>query len=82
MSEEHDHEDEHSEEQSVLGLKIAFIFIVFFCTYLSLIPVYSAKCRKNKLSISLMNCFAAGVFLVMSLFHILPEAAYEYSEAM
>jgi len=72
----HDHEDEHSsgKDTTLMGLKIALIVILFFVCYLGLIPAYSKYCRSSQLSLSLMNCFAGGVFLAMAFIHILPEA--------
>ena len=69
----HDHEKGGSVD-TLMGLKIALIFILFFVCYLGLIPAYSKYCRSSQLTLSLMNCFAGGVFLAMAFIHILPEA--------
>jgi zinc transporter ZupT len=50
--------------------------------YIGMIPAFSLKCRNSQTSLSLMNCFAGGVFLAMALIHILPEAAETYNEGM
>jgi zinc transporter ZupT len=65
-----------------MGLKIALIFILFFVCYLGLIPAYSKHCRSSMLTLSLMNCFAGGLFLAMAFTHILPEAVEQYYGAM
>jgi zinc transporter ZupT len=66
----------------LVGLKIALIFILFFVCYLGLIPAYSKYCRGSQLMLSLMNCFAGGLFLAMAFMHILPEAVEQYYGAM
>jgi zinc transporter ZupT len=65
-----------------MGLKIALIFILFFVCYLGLIPAYSKYCRGSQLTLSLMNCFAGGLFLAMAFMHILPEAVEQYYGVM
>jgi zinc transporter ZupT len=75
--EEHTHAEE-DDEKTLLGLKIALIFICFGIIYLGLIPAYSKHCRSSKVTLSLMNCFAGGVFLAMAFMHILPEAVDTY----
>ena len=59
---------------TLMGLKIALIFILFFIMYSGLIPAYSKHCRRSEKLLSFMNCFAGGVFLAMAFIHILPEA--------
>jgi zinc transporter ZupT len=81
-TDDHDHESEGSGVDTLMGLKIALIFILFGVCYLGLIPAYSKHCRGNKCVLSLMNCFAGGVFLAMALMHILPESVEEYYGAM
>lgn len=76
----HNHED--GKVDTLMGLKIALIFILFFVCYLGLIPAYSKYCRSSQLTLSLMNCFAGGVFLAMAFIHILPESVEQYNEAM
>jgi len=51
------------------------IVILFFIVYLGLIPAYSKFFRSSKVILTLMNCFAGGVFLAMAFIHILPESA-------
>lgn len=75
LEDDHDHDITTAEEKELLGLKIALIFIMVAIVYLGLIPAYSKRCRSNTTLLSLMNCFAGGLFLAMAFVHILPEAA-------
>ena len=68
--------------ETLMGLKIALIFILFFVCYIGLIPAYSKYCRRSQLTLSLMNCFAGGVFLAIAFIHILPESVEQYYDAM
>jgi len=77
-----DHGSEGSSADTLMGLKIALIIILFLVCYLGLIPAYSKYCRSNKLTLSLMNCFAGGVFLAMAFIHILPISVEQYYGAM
>lgn len=54
-----------------VGGILIFVSIVVF----GLIPFWVKSFRKNKLLLSLSNCFSGGLFLAMGLIHILPEAA-------
>ncbi len=74
MADNHDDHEATGDTKTLMGLKIALIFILFFVCYLGLIPAYSKHCRSSQLTLSLMNCFAGGVFLAMAFIHILPEA--------
>jgi zinc transporter ZupT len=67
---------------NLLKLKIALIFILFVVIYTGLIPAYSKHCRNSAFTLSLMNCFAGGVFLAMAFVHILPEAVETYYSEM
>ena len=82
---DHDHDhDDHDEDglTTIMKLKIAMIVILFFIVYLGLIPAYSKYFRSSKVILTLMNCFAGGVFLAMAFIHILPESAEQYNDAM
>jgi len=74
---DHDHDHDHDEDgmTTIMKLKIAMIVILFFIVYLGLIPAYSKYFRSSKVILTLMNCFAGGVFLAMAFIHILPESA-------
>ena len=83
MADSHDHDAaSNSKADLLLSLKIALIFILFFICYLGLIPAYSKYCRNSQLTLSLMNCFAGGVFLAMAFVHILPESVETYNSVM
>lgn len=70
------------ESEVLKSLKIAYIFIITAVVYVALIPAFSKRCRNNETTLGVMNSFAGGVFLSMSLIHILPEANEMYTEAM
>ena len=80
----HDDHDDHDEAglTTIMKLKIAMIVILFCIVYLGLIPAYSKFFRSSKVILSLLNCFAGGVFLAMAFIHILPESAEQYNDVM
>jgi zinc transporter ZupT len=82
MVDAHTQEKASSGVDTLMGLKIALIFILFFVCYLGLIPAYSKNCRGSQKTLSLMNCFAGGVFLAMAFMHILPESVEQYYTIM
>ena len=62
-------------------LKIVFIFIFFFLTLFSgILPAKNAKCKDNQTILGIANSFAGGVFLAISLMHIMPEEVGDYNE--
>ena len=77
-----DKEDEKGSMETIMKLKIVMIVLLFFIRYLGLIPAYSSYFRSSKVLLSIMNSFAGGVFLAMSLIHILPESAELYYDTM
>ena len=82
--EEHDHEedhDEHAEHGEGIDpdmFKIIMLVCMFLCVGFGVLPKVWGTCRNNDLLLSLLNCFSAGIFLAMSLIHILPESAEIY----
>ena len=82
----HAHDEEH--EDNVTGeeddgidvdtFKIILLFCMFACVFFGLIPKVWSKCRNSENTLSLLNCFSAGIFLGMSLIHMMPEAAEIY----
>ena len=82
----HDDHDDHDHDEAglttIMKLKIAMIVILFCIVYLGLIPAYSKFFRSSKVILSLLNCFAGGVFLAMAFIHILPESAEQYNDVM
>ena len=51
---------------------------MFLCVGFGVLPKVWGTCRNNDLLLSLLNCFSAGIFLAMSLIHIMPESAEIY----
>lgn len=79
----HDHaneggHDDHEEGLSVTGFKIIMLFCMILCVGLGLIPKFWSKCQKSETTLSFLNCFSAGIFLAMSLVHMMPESAEVY----
>ena len=69
--------DENSKEK-LIGVKVLILFIMFAECYIGLLPRACGMCMKNQYPLSFLNCFSAGIFLAMSLLHVLPEAAETY----
>lgn len=67
---------------SIKVAKIILIFLTFAIVFVGLIPVKAKGISEKTLIMSLLNTFAAGVFLAMAFTHIMPEAVYYYNEAM
>jgi len=47
--------------------------------FLGLIPKKLPACGNNERVLSILNCFSAGIFLAMSLVHIMPESSETFS---
>jgi len=80
---DHDDHDDHAEEESiggmsVTGFKILLLFIMILCVGFGLVPKLWGGCRNSENTLSLLNCFSAGIFLAMSLVHMMPESAEIY----
>ena len=74
-----DHGDEHEDEGiDVDTFKWIMLVCMILCVGLGLIPKLWGKCRDSETTLSLLNCFSAGIFLGMSLIHMMPEAAEIY----
>jgi len=65
--------------QTIEALKYSMIVIMFFIEYIGMVPALSNRCRKSETTLSLLNCFAGGVFLAMAFIHIMPEATETYN---
>ena len=78
-----DHEDhaDHEEEDGmdIDTFKWIMLVAMLLCIGLGLIPKVWSKCRDSENTLSLLNCFSAGLFLGMSLIHMMPEAAEIYT---
>jgi len=88
---EHDEHDEDHEaemlaaadEESSLDIqtfKIIVLFALIACVGLGFVPKAWSKCRDNEYTLSFLNCFSAGIFLAMSLVHMMPESAEMYAD--
>ena len=55
-----------------------FLILYLLLTYLGLLPYAISMCRTSHKVLSVMNCFAAGVFLSIALIHLLPEGSEKY----
>ena len=76
----HDH-SLHEEEEghiNVAFFKILMLVLMFLCCGFGLIPKGCGACSKSNSTLSYMNCFSAGIFLTMAIFHMLPEGAEMY----
>ena len=77
----HDDHADHEDEDEGLDLdtfKWIMLIVMFLCIGFGLIPKVWSKCRKSENTLSLLNCFSAGIFLGMSLIHMMPECAEIY----
>ena len=86
---EEDHDDHEAEmlggaegESSldIQSFKIIILFAMIACVGLGFIPKAWGKCRDNEYTLSFLNCFSAGIFLAMSLVHMMPESAEMYAD--
>ena len=59
---------------SALILKIVFIFVYWLLSFFSgLLPVKVPALKNSTKWAGISNCFAGGIFLAISLIHLLPE---------
>ena len=78
---DHEEHDEHEEEEGGIDIdtfKIIMLLCMFFCIGFGLLPKLWGKCRDSENALSMLNCFSGGLFLGMSLIHLLPESAEIY----
>lgn len=67
----------------ILAIKIIFIFVMFASAGVAgSIPIFSKSFHKNKKLISTGNCFAAGIFLIVGVVHLLRESQESFEEAL
>ena len=90
-AEEHDDHDDHSDDEhdehgaeeeegiDVDTFKIIILFCMIVCVGFGLVPKVWGKCRNSENTLSMLNCFSAGIFLAMSLIHMMPESAEVYA---
>lgn len=79
---DHDDHDEHEgEEEEGLNIdtfKIIMMICMIVCVGFGLVPKLWGTCRNSENTLSMLNCFSAGIFLAMSLIHMMPESAEVY----
>ena len=76
---DHEKHDESKDEGiDVDTLKIILMICMILCVGLGFIPKAWGKCRNDAYILSFLNCFSAGIFLGMSLVHMMPESAEVY----
>ena len=69
---------EEEEGVNIVRFKIIIIIVFFICCMAGIIPKACSGCAKREWALSLLNCFAAGMFVAMALMHLLPEAVELY----
>ncbi len=77
----HDHEGEHDDHEegiSVNAFKWIMLVCMLLCVGLGILPKVWGACGRNEQALSFLNCFSAGIFMAMSLVHMMPEAAEIY----
>jgi zinc transporter ZupT len=72
---DHDHGVSSRQLQNI---KTMFLILYLLLTYLGMLPYAISMCRNSHKVLSVMNCFAAGVFLSIALIHLLPEGSEQY----
>ena len=62
--------------EGVDTMKLIFVLITFFeAFFMGLLPVYSKRFTENPRCLGIANSFSAGIFIAISLMHIMPEQA-------
>ena len=67
---------------SVTKLKVGYVFVLLAINFAGMLPIRWKFFRANATFLSVLNCFAAGVFLAMAFVHILPESVSTYNNVM
>ena len=70
--------EEEDEGIDVDTFKIIMLFCMIVCVGFGLIPKLWNACRNSENTLSMLNCFSAGIFLAMALIHMMPESAEIY----
>lgn len=74
---DHDDHDEH-EELDIDTFKILLLVLMILCVALGVIPKQWSRCRENEAALSFINSFAAGVFLAITIVHLMPKSVEIY----
>ena len=65
----------------LLSIKVIFIFTMFVTAGVTgLIPIFSKSFNNNHKLVSVGNCFAGGIFLLVGLAHLLSDAQEAFDE--
>lgn len=73
---DHAHDD-HSED-GLVSMKLLILVLMLVCCFVGVLPKTWGKCRNSERCMSLLNCFAGGVFLGVALLHIGPQSQTVY----
>ena len=85
---DHDHDHGHSHGdgehahvhgKGVSNFKTGILILYLVITFLGSLPILIPKCRNSSAILSVMNCFAGGVFIAIALIHLLPEAGDQWN---
>ncbi|CDW89019.1 zip zinc transporter family protein [Stylonychia lemnae] len=69
------------DKQTLLIIKIVFIFVVFTIDVVfGIIPAKVKRCKESPKFLGVANAFSGGLFLAIALIHILPEAVRDYND--
>ena len=64
-------------------LKLISIFFFFFeAFFMGLLPIKVNRCRESLLILGIANAFAGGLFIAISLMHIMPEQTESWQKVM
>ncbi|OMJ85679.1 hypothetical protein SteCoe_12952 [Stentor coeruleus] len=67
----------------ITAIKVIFIFVMFVSAGIAgAVPIFSKSFRDNKKLISTGNCFAAGIFLLVGIVHLLRDSQEAFVEAI
>ena len=69
---------EKPEGVNIVRFKIIILITFIVICFAGIIPKAWSGCSKHANALSLLNCFAAGMFLAMALMHLLPEGVEMY----
>ncbi|OMJ94204.1 hypothetical protein SteCoe_2689 [Stentor coeruleus] len=68
---------------NITAIKVIFIFVMFVSAGIAgAVPIFSKSFRNNKKLISTGNCFAAGIFLLVGIVHLLRDSQEAFVEAI
>lgn len=68
--------------KAVTKLKVGYVFAILLINFAGMLPIRWKVFRANATFLSILNCFAGGVFLAMAFVHILPESVNTYNNVI